>query len=91
MTACPRTADPLFTPGSVAHPHPAYATPHEEGAGTPRHPARGAPRARPQARVAVPPVCAKLPVPALDGEPSFRPSTVSRAHSLLPVTSRNVG
>lgn len=40
-----------------------------------------APLARLEARAAVPPVVAKLPEPALDGEPSYRPSTVSRALS----------
>ncbi|GHJ41941.1 cytochrome P450 [Streptomyces sp. TS71-3] len=55
------------------------------------HHCLGAPLARLEARVAVPLVFAKLPGLALDGEPSYRPSTVSRALSSLPVTFRNVG
>ncbi|MER5802125.1 cytochrome P450 family protein [Streptomyces mirabilis] len=55
------------------------------------HHCLGAPLARLDARVAVPLVFAKLPELALDGEPSYRPSTVSRALSSLPVTFRNVG
>ncbi len=52
---------------------------------------RGAPLARLEARIAAPLGFAKLPGLALDGEPSYRPSTVSRAPSSLPVTFRNVG
>jgi len=50
------------------------------------HHCLGAPLARLEARIAVPLVFAKLPDLALDGEPSYRPSTVSRALSSLPVT-----
>ncbi|MFJ4870083.1 cytochrome P450 [Streptomyces sp. NPDC088757] len=55
------------------------------------HHCLGAPLARLEARVAVPLVFARLPELALDGEPSYRPSTVSRALSSLPVTFRNIG
>ncbi|AKH81527.1 hypothetical protein AA958_04210 [Streptomyces sp. CNQ-509] len=55
------------------------------------HHCLGAPLARLEARIAVPLVFAKLPGLALDGEPSYRPSTVSRALSSLPVTFRNAG
>ncbi|MFF7367753.1 cytochrome P450 family protein [Streptomyces tricolor] len=55
------------------------------------HHCLGAPLARLEARIAVPLVFAKLPGLALAGEPAYRPSTVSRALSSLPVTFRNVG
>ncbi|MEU3659161.1 cytochrome P450 [Streptomyces sp. NPDC032940] len=55
------------------------------------HHCLGAPLARLEARIAVPLVFARLPELALDGAPSYRPSTVSRALSCLPVTFRNVG
>ncbi|MFE0695477.1 cytochrome P450 [Streptomyces sp. NPDC058869] len=55
------------------------------------HHCLGAPLARLEARIAVPLVFARLRELALDGEPSYRPSTVSRALSSLPVTFRNVG
>ncbi|WP_433498941.1 cytochrome P450 family protein [Sphaerimonospora sp. CA-214678] len=50
------------------------------------HHCLGAPLARLEARIAVPLVFAKLTGLALDGEPAYRPSTVSRALSALPVT-----
>jgi cytochrome P450 len=50
------------------------------------HHCLGAPLARLEARIAVPLIFAKLPDRALAGEPSYRPSTVSRALSSLPVT-----
>lgn len=55
------------------------------------HHCLGAPLARLEARVAVPLVFAALPGLALDGEPSYRPSTVSRALSSLPVTFERAG
>ncbi|MDH6623077.1 cytochrome P450 [Streptomyces sp. LBL] len=55
------------------------------------HHCLGAPLARLEARIAVPLVFAKLPGLSLDGEPAYRPSTVSRALSSLPVTFGNVG
>ncbi|MER5769819.1 cytochrome P450 [Streptomyces sp. NPDC001985] len=45
----------------------------------------GAPLARLEARIAVPLVFASLPGLRLDGEPVYRPSTVSRALAALPV------
>jgi cytochrome P450 len=53
------------------------------------HHCLGAPLARLEARIAVPLIFAKLPGLTLDGEPSYRPSTVSRALSSLPVTFEN--
>jgi cytochrome P450 len=50
------------------------------------HHCLGAPLARLEARIAVPLVFARLPALALAGEPAYRPSTVSRALSSLPVT-----
>ena len=55
------------------------------------HHCLGAPLARLEARIAVPLVFAKLPGLALAGEPLYRPSTVSRALSSLPVAFRHVG
>lgn len=52
------------------------------------HHCMGAPLARLEARIAVPLVFEKLVDLALDGEPAYRPSTVSRALSSLPVTFR---
>lgn len=50
------------------------------------HHCLGAPLARLEARIAVPLIFARLRGLALDGEPAYRPSTVSRALSSLPVT-----
>lgn len=50
------------------------------------HHCLGAPLARLEARIAVPLVFEKLTGLALDGEPAYRASTVSRALSHLPVT-----
>ncbi|HET9381758.1 MAG TPA: cytochrome P450 [Streptomyces sp.] len=52
------------------------------------HHCLGATLARLEARIAVPLVFEKLPDLALAAEPSYRPSTVSRALSSLPVTFR---
>ncbi|MEU5366925.1 cytochrome P450 [Streptomyces sp. NPDC005925] len=52
------------------------------------HHCLGAPLARLEARIAVPLIFEKLPDLALAGEPAYRPSTVSRALSSLPVTFR---